>query len=209
MPRLGAGKERPPLPRTPAHFSLRSYSLERRQRQRHGNRGWQRRYACGAVCTGGQGAVVQEAQSALALPSHVPDMYRHRDDERVSVMILPADLHTEQRRLCYRFDSSMMNGLQAVPTWDACEWHHSVQWFAPCSSIVSLRPSKIHDTRPPLCTLLPRLDMLSSIRPLRHGQVGTQIRHRVWERNHDHRCCIANIISGLCVRAVLRFQRPG
>lgn len=49
-------------------------------------------------------------------------MHRDRDDQWVSLPILLTSEHTAliMKTLCDRFDSSMMNGLQAVPTWDAC-----------------------------------------------------------------------------------------
>ena len=63
--------------------------------------------------------MVQEEESAPTVLGDVPYMHRDRDDQRVGrqrfVWVLYADTLTHDR-----FDSSMMNGLQAVPTWDAC-----------------------------------------------------------------------------------------
>ena len=63
--------------------------------------------------------MLQEKESAPAVLGYVPYMYQDRDDQRVSAC---SSMKDQDKRLtiCGRFDSSMMNGLQAVPTWDAC-----------------------------------------------------------------------------------------
>ena len=70
--------------------------------------------------------MVQKAQSPPAVSSHVPDVHRHRDDQRVRFMVFHGPTYGAHCFVNDRFDSSMMNGLQAVPTWDACEWRYLV-----------------------------------------------------------------------------------
>ena len=59
--------------------------------------------------------MVQEEESAPAVLGDVPYMHRDRDDQRVSACSATRDQIPRLTRL-QRFDSSMMNGLQAVPT---------------------------------------------------------------------------------------------
>lgn len=62
--------------------------------------------------------MVQETQPAHAVSAHVSDMHWNRNDERVGLeVIFPGRQYLKSLS---RFDSSMMNGLQAVDSWEIC-----------------------------------------------------------------------------------------
>ena len=74
--------------------------------------------------------MVSETQPSYALSCHVPNMYRNRDDQWVSsirIYVFVRHMLTD----VFSFDSSMMNGLQAVDSWESCK--------TTCSATVSGR----------------------------------------------------------------------
>ncbi|OBZ70267.1 Lactose permease [Grifola frondosa] len=102
--------------------------------------------------------------------------YKKRNLRLLYILMFPTCIGIE---MTSGFDSSMINGLQAVPTWDA------------------LQQSTLHYSWLAICLILTGIDMLSAIRPFRHRQIRSAMGDYLRQHHHDHRRHPASCISGL------------
>lgn len=86
------------------------------------------------------------------------------------------------------FDSSMMNGLQAVDSWDACEFRSGGPHTITCLPTTSrLQPASRRHSGRHVSNLFAGCHRCCSIRAVRHRSIWSSLRYLLWKRDHDHR----------------------
>lgn len=104
--------------------------------------------------------------------------------------------YVEADRLDFRFDASMMNGLQAVDSWDTCEqkFGRLILRFEPFSSLPF---SSFNPPRSYVCNVLPWSDLVSALCSYFKRWTRSKRCYLFWQYYYDDWCHHTGLLEEL------------